>query len=57
MKLAAPGALAAVVAGELRHDQILPSAFDPRVTPSVSAAVAAAARADGVARCAQDEGE
>jgi malate dehydrogenase (oxaloacetate-decarboxylating) len=49
MKLAAAEALARVVtrpsAGE-----IVPSAFDPRVVPAVSEAVAAAARRDGVAR-------
>ncbi|SHN32430.1 NAD(P)-dependent malic enzyme [Cryptosporangium aurantiacum] len=50
MKLAAAEALAAVVAGELRADHIIPSPFDPRVAPAVAAAVAAAARADGVAR-------
>ena len=50
MKLAAAGALAAVVAGELRPDHIVPSAFDRRVAPAVAAAVAAQARADGVAR-------
>ena len=50
MKLAAADALAAVVAGELRPDRIVPSPFDPRVAPSVAAAVAATAREDGVAR-------
>jgi malate dehydrogenase (oxaloacetate-decarboxylating) len=50
MKLAAAEALAGVVAGELRPDHIIPSPFDPRVGPAVAAAVAAAARADGVAR-------
>jgi malate dehydrogenase (oxaloacetate-decarboxylating) len=51
MKLAAAGALADVVAGELREDLIIPSPFDPRVAPAVAAAVSAAARAEGVARC------
>ncbi|CAA9230254.1 MAG: NADP-dependent malic enzyme [uncultured Corynebacteriales bacterium] len=50
MKLAAADALAAVVAGELRADRIVPSPFDRRVAPAVAAAVAAAARAEGVAR-------
>jgi malate dehydrogenase (oxaloacetate-decarboxylating) len=50
MKLAAADALAAVVAGELSADRVIPSPFDPRVAPAVTAAVAAAARADGVAR-------
>ena len=50
MKLAAAGALAAVVAGELRPDRIVPSPFDRRVAPAVAAAVAAQARTDGVAR-------
>ncbi|WP_435126044.1 NAD(P)-dependent malic enzyme [Actinacidiphila sp. bgisy144] len=50
MKLAAAEALAAVVAGELSADHVIPSPFDPRVAPAVTAAVAAAARAEGVAR-------
>jgi malate dehydrogenase (oxaloacetate-decarboxylating) len=50
MKLAAAGALAGVVAGELAEDLIIPSPFDPRVAPAVSAAVSDAARAEGVAR-------
>ena len=50
MKLAASEALAAVVSEELAADRIVPSPFDPRVAPAVSAAVAAAARRDGVAR-------
>jgi malate dehydrogenase (oxaloacetate-decarboxylating) len=50
MKLAAAGALAAVVADELRPDRIVPSPFDRRVAPAVAAAVAAQARVDGVAR-------
>jgi malate dehydrogenase (oxaloacetate-decarboxylating) len=50
MKLAAAQALVSVVAGELRPDYVIPSAFDPRVAPAVAAAVAAAARAEGVAR-------
>ena len=50
MKLAAADALAALVADEAREDLIIPSPFDPRVGPAVAAAVAAAARNDGVAR-------
>ncbi|WP_414720656.1 NAD(P)-dependent malic enzyme [Streptomyces sp.] len=50
MKLAAAEALAAVVADELSPDRVIPSPFDTRVAPAVTAAVAAAARAEGVAR-------
>jgi malate dehydrogenase (oxaloacetate-decarboxylating) len=50
MKQAAALALAAVVGDELSEQCIIPSVFDPRVAPAVSDAVAAAARADGVAR-------
>ena len=50
MKLAAAQALAALVGDELAADKIIPEPFDPRVGPAVSTAVAAAARADGVAR-------
>jgi malate dehydrogenase (oxaloacetate-decarboxylating) len=50
MKLAAAEALAAVVADELSETNIVPSPFDPRVAPAVAAAVAAAARREGVAR-------
>ncbi|MEV6314786.1 NADP-dependent malic enzyme [Streptomyces sp. NPDC051776] len=50
MKLAAAEALAAVVAEELSADKVIPSPFDERVAPAVTAAVAAAARAEGVAR-------
>ncbi len=50
MKLAAADALAAVVADDLRPDQIVPSPFDERVAPAVAAAVAASAREDRVAR-------
>ncbi|MCL9761233.1 NADP-dependent malic enzyme [Frankia sp. AiPa1] len=50
MKLAAADALAAVIADELAEDHIIPSVFDKRVAPAVASAVAAAARADGVAR-------
>jgi len=50
MKLAAAQALAALVGEELAEDYIIPAPFDPRVGPAVSAAVAEAARRDGVAR-------
>ncbi len=50
MKLAAAEALASVVADELSADKVIPSPFDERVAPAVTAAVAAAARAEGVAR-------
>ncbi|CAN5241168.1 NADP-dependent malic enzyme [soil metagenome] len=51
MKLAASEALAAVVGeDDLTADCVIPSVFDERVAPAVAAAVAAAARADGVAR-------
>jgi malate dehydrogenase (oxaloacetate-decarboxylating) len=50
MKIAAAEALAAVVSEELSVDRVIPSPFDARVAPAVSAAVAAAARAEGVAR-------
>ena len=50
MKLAAADALAGIVAEEAREDFVIPSPFDPRVGPSVAAAVAEAARRDGVAR-------
>jgi malate dehydrogenase (oxaloacetate-decarboxylating) len=50
MKLAAADAIAAVAAEDLAVDRIVPSALDPRVAPEVAAAVAEAARADGVLR-------
>ncbi len=51
MKLAAALALSAVVRdAELAADQVIPSVFDSRVTPAVAAAVAQAARDEGVAR-------
>jgi malate dehydrogenase (oxaloacetate-decarboxylating) len=50
MKLAAAEALAAVVGDDLAPDYVIPSPFDERVAPAVTAAVAAAARAEGVAR-------
>ena len=51
MKLAAAKALADLVSeDELCADYIIPKAFDPRVKDAVAAAVAEAARKDGVAR-------
>ncbi|MET8631335.1 NADP-dependent malic enzyme [Streptomyces sp. NPDC004680] len=50
MKIAAAEALAAVVGDDVRADYVIPSPFDERVAPAVTAAVAAAARAEGVAR-------
>jgi malate dehydrogenase (oxaloacetate-decarboxylating) len=50
MKLAAADALAALVGADAAPDYIIPSQFDERVAPAVAAAVAAQARADGVAR-------
>ena len=51
MKIAAACALASLVAPEeLSADYIIPKAFAPRVATPVAAAVAAAARASGVAR-------
>jgi malate dehydrogenase (oxaloacetate-decarboxylating) len=50
MKLAAANALAEVVGDDLSAECVIPSVFDERVAPAVAAAVAAAARADGVAR-------
>ncbi|MBR8740713.1 NADP-dependent malic enzyme [Nocardiopsis sp. MG754419] len=50
MKLAAAKALADLVGDDLTADYVIPSSFDERVVPAVSAAVAAQAREDGVAR-------
>jgi malate dehydrogenase (oxaloacetate-decarboxylating) len=50
MKLAAADALAGLVGDDLADDHIVPSPFDARVGPAVAAAVADAARTDGVAR-------
>jgi malate dehydrogenase (oxaloacetate-decarboxylating) len=49
MKLAAAAALSDVVGDALRPEYIVPTPFDSRVAPAVSAAVAAQAIADGVA--------
>jgi malate dehydrogenase (oxaloacetate-decarboxylating) len=50
MKLAAADALAALVGADATPDYVIPGQFDERVAPAVAAAVAAQARADGVAR-------
>ncbi len=50
MKLAAADALAELVGDDLTESYIVPSPFDDRVAPAVSAAVARAARQDRVAR-------
>lgn len=49
MKLAAAEAILSVLGDELAPDKIVPSPLDPRVAPAVADAVAAAARAEGVA--------
>ncbi|SDF93380.1 malate dehydrogenase (oxaloacetate-decarboxylating) [Lentzea fradiae] len=49
MKLAAADAILDVAKDDLGPDRIVPSALDPRVGPAVAAAVAVAAKADGVA--------
>ena len=51
MKMAAANALAGLISDdELNAEYIIPKAFDPRVGPTVAAAVAEAARKTGVAR-------
>jgi malate dehydrogenase (oxaloacetate-decarboxylating) len=50
MKLAAANALCDVVGDDVAEEYVIPSVFDPRVGPAVAAAVADAARAEGVAR-------
>ena len=50
MKIAAADALAELVGDDLSAAEVIPSPFDPRVAPAVTKAVAAAARAEGVAR-------
>ena len=51
MKMAAAMALAGLISDEeLSEDYIIPKAFDPRVGPTVAAAVAETARKTGVAR-------
>ncbi|MBQ3404354.1 MAG: NADP-dependent malic enzyme [Oscillospiraceae bacterium] len=50
MKISAAQALAGLMGDQLRPDNIIPSAFDPRVRDAVASAVAEAARKTGVAR-------
>jgi malate dehydrogenase (oxaloacetate-decarboxylating) len=50
MKLAAADAIAALVGDDAARDYVIPSQFDERVAPAVATAVAARARAEGVAR-------
>ncbi|GAA2905675.1 NADP-dependent malic enzyme [Streptomyces mexicanus] len=50
MKIAAAEALAGVVGDDLAADYVIPSPFDERVAPAVTAAAAAAASGEGVAR-------
>jgi len=51
MKMAAAKALAGLIPeNELSAENIIPKAFDPKVGPTVAAAVAQAARDSGVAR-------
>jgi malate dehydrogenase (oxaloacetate-decarboxylating) len=50
MKLAAARALCEVVGEDVSEEYVIPSVFDDRVGPAVAAAVAEAARNDGVAR-------
>ena len=50
MKVAAADALAGVVGEDLTADYVIPSVFDDRVVASISSAVAAQARREGVAR-------
>lgn len=58
MKLAAAGAIAAIVTDEERSaEYIIPSVFDPRVVDAVAKAVAAAAVDEGVARRMLVKGE
>ena len=58
MKVAAAKAIASLIPeSELRADNIIPSAFDPRVAKAVASAVAQAARETGVARAAAAAGQ
>lgn len=50
MKIAAAKALASLVGDAPDAEHIIPAPFDPRVSPAVAEAVAAAARESGVAR-------
>src|SRR3954462_1970016 len=55
MKIAAAHAIAAIVPeGDLGEDYIIPSGFNRDAAPAVAAAVAAEARADGVAQADED---
>src|SRR5690606_41290174 len=55
MKIAAARAIADLIAeDELRPDYVIPAPFDPRVAPSVAAAVAKAAMDTGMARIQVD---
>ncbi|WP_018132015.1 NAD(P)-dependent malic enzyme [Effusibacillus pohliae] len=55
MKIAAAHAIADLISDdELRSDYVIPRPFDPRVAPSVAAAVAKAAMESGVARIQVD---
>ncbi len=49
MKRAAAEALAAIVGDDLAADCVIPGPFDPRVAPAVAAAVAEAAKTEGLA--------
>ncbi len=49
MKLAAARAIADIVSDDLRYDYIIPKPFDPKVLPSVAAAVARSAVKSGCA--------
>jgi malate dehydrogenase (oxaloacetate-decarboxylating) len=50
MKLAAATAITRLVAADAAPGYVIPSQFDDRVAPAVASAVAAQARAEGVAR-------
>ena len=50
MKSVAAEAIADVVGEDARPDYIVPTVFDERVAPAVAAAVAHAAREEGVCR-------
>jgi len=55
MKIAAAYAIANLIgADELSYEYVIPGPFDPRVAPSVAAAVAKAAMESGVARIKVD---
>ena len=58
MKVAAAHAIASLVSDQERNvDYVIPTAFDPRVAPTVAAAVAQAAMDSGVARITVDPEE